>query len=353
MLKELGNQIKEPLKEFLPSISDVSVEIPDEVRRSSLRNEFEIIIDDGTPTSLLYKGDGVKSLAALGLLKNRLSAVGASIIAIEEPESHLHPAAIHQLNEVISNLGVNNQVVLTTHNPLFVDRTNIKSNIIVNSGKAVPAKNINEIRELLGIKASDNLVNASYVLVVEGSDDVITLIALLSFLSEKLKKALSNNLLVIDEIGGAGNLSYKLTLLSNSLCVYHTFLDNDVAGREAFDKAEASGLITIKTNTFINCDGVTDSELEDCLDVAVYEDALFDEFGVTIRPPKFRGNKKWSDRVKAVFLSQGKPWNNRIESTVKYVVANSVRENPSIALNQHKRSSIDALVLSLESQIKS
>ncbi len=353
MLKELGDQIKEPLKEFLPSIKNVSVEIPDEVRRSSLRNEFEIIIDDGTPTSLFYKGDGVKSLAALGLLKNRLSDVGASIIAIEEPESHLHPAAIHQLNEVISTLGENNQVVITTHNPLFVDRRNIKSNIIVNSGKAIPAKNINEIRDLLGIKASDNLVNASYVLVVEGADDVITLKALLSHLSGKLSKALSDNILVIDEIGGAGNLSYKLNLLSNSLCVYHTFLDNDDAGRDAFDKAEASGLASIKTNTFITCNGATNSELEDCLDVSVYEDALLEEFGVTIRSPKFRSNKKWSDRAKAVFIDQGKPWNKKVESKVKYIVANSVKNNPAIALNEHKRNSIDALVLSLESQIKS
>ena len=44
-------------------------------------------------------------------------------------------------------------------------------------------------------------------------------------------------MLVIDEIGGAGNLSYKLTLLSNSLCVYHTFLDNDEAGFKGMDKA--------------------------------------------------------------------------------------------------------------------
>lgn len=353
MLKELGDQIKEPLKEFLPSIKNVNVEIPDDVRRSSLRNEFEIIIDDGTPTSLLYKGDGVKSLAALGLLKHRQSDIGASIIAIEEPESHLHPAAIHQLNEVISALGCNNQVVLTTHNPLFVDRHNIKSNIIVNSGKAIPAKSISQIRELLGIKASDNLVNASYVLVVEGEDDVITLKALLASMSDKLSKALSDNLLVIDEIGGAGNLSYKLTLLSNSLCVYHTFLDNDDAGRDAYEKAEENGLIKIKANTFITCNGAVNSELEDCLDVSVYENDLLEEFGVTVRSPKFRGNSKWSDRVRNVFLDQGKPWNNRVESKVKYIVANAVRANPTNALNPHKRNSIDALVANLESQIKS
>ena len=255
ILEVLGERIKEPLVEFLPSIKNVKIEISDEIRRSSLRSDFDVIVNDGTPTNLAFKGDGVKSLAALGLLKDRISSNGASIIAIEEPESHLHPEAIHQLNDVIISLSKNNQVILTTHNPLFVDRQDIKSNIIVDEGKATPAKDIKQIRDLLGIKASDNLVNASYVLVVEGDDDVITLKALLPTLSEKLAKNIKNNLLIVDPIGGAGNLSYKLTLLSNSLCVYHAFLDNDEAGRKAFESAEKDRVLSIKRNTFITCDG--------------------------------------------------------------------------------------------------
>ncbi len=98
---------------------------------------------------------------------------------------------------------------------------------------------------MLGIKASDNLVNARYVLVVEGGDDVIALKSLLSAMSEPIAKAINNNFLVIEAIGGAGNLSYKLTLLSNSLCLYHSFLDYDEAGREAFEKAKNDGLTDI------------------------------------------------------------------------------------------------------------
>ncbi|HFM2573331.1 TPA: ATP-dependent endonuclease, partial [Escherichia coli] len=110
ILDSLSERIKEPLEQFLPGINSVSIEIPDDTRRNSLRRDFEIIVDDGTPTSLAFKGDGVKSLAALGLLKDRVRTDGASIIAIEEPESHLHPAAIHQLLKVIKSLGEENQV---------------------------------------------------------------------------------------------------------------------------------------------------------------------------------------------------------------------------------------------------
>ena len=60
------------------------------------------------------------------------------------------------------------------------------------------------------------------------------------------------------------------------------------------------------------------------------------------------GNQKWSDRVKNCFLSQGKQWSDAVEKKVKLVVANTLPNDPVAALDQHKRSSIDALVHALE-----
>lgn len=351
ILDSLSMRIKEPLEQFLPGINSVSIEIPEDTRRTSQRRDFEIIVDDGTPTSLAFKGDGVKSLAALGLLKDRVRTDGASIIAIEEPESHLHPAAIHQLLEVISSLAEDNQVILSTHNPLFVDRKNVKTNVIIDKGAASTAKNIKQIRDLLGIKASDNLTNANYVLVVEGEDDVISLKPILRLLSSKIKQMIDNHLLIIEPIGGAGNLPYKLSLLKNSLCVYRTFLDNDDAGRKAYSAAEAEGLIDIKSNTFTTCNGSPNSEFEDCLALACYKEKIYEEYGVDLGCKDFKGNGKWSDRLRQSFLSQGKQWNDGIESRVKYTVANCVKNKPDEALNLHKRNSIDALVKNLESLV--
>lgn len=99
ILDDLALRVQVPLNEFLPNITSVKIEIPESNRRVALRRDFSVVIDDGTPTSIEYKGDGVKSLAALGLLKNHNSRGGASILAIEEPESHLHPGAIHQVNK--------------------------------------------------------------------------------------------------------------------------------------------------------------------------------------------------------------------------------------------------------------
>ncbi|WP_272971495.1 ATP-dependent nuclease [Comamonas terrigena] len=348
ILEKLGNQVQGALKTFLPSIKGVKIEISDSGRRYALRHDVAVIIDDGTPTSIEHKGDGVKSLAALGLLRSQQARAGASILAIEEPESHLHPEAIHQINEIIDSISTTTQVILTTHNPLFVDRTTVTSNILVTEGGARPAKTIGAIRDLLGVRASDNLSSASFVLVVEGKEDVVALRALLPILSEKVGRALRNHQMVIEPIGGAGNLSYKLSLLRTFLCATHTLLDGDDAGRTAYMKAESDGLISVATCTYINCRGLKQAEFEDCLELSVYLAAVQDEFGVDLSRNEFKGNDKWSYRLKNCFMSQGKDMNDALLARVKMIVAQAVERTPATALNIHKRSSIDALVTSLE-----
>lgn len=352
VLQDLAKRIEAPLMEFLPNIKSVEIEIPESRRRFNLRRDFNVIVDDGTPTSLEFKGDGVKSLAALGLLKHTARRSGASIIAIEEPESHLHPGAIHQLNEIIGSLAANNQVIISTHNALFVDREKIKSNIIVDGGRATPAKNVAEIRDLLGIKASDNLTNANYALVVEGAEDVKSITALIPVLSRKVGKALKDRVLIIEPIGGAGNLSYKLSLLRNALCTTHTLLDDDDSGREAFEKADRDSLISVASSTLTVCPGMPQSEFEDVLDVEIYRERVLKEFGVDLNISRFRGNGKWSDRARTVFELNGKRWTNKVSMELKACVANAVVANPKKALNDHKRGSIDALIGALERMLE-
>lgn len=351
VLDKLSEKIKAPLSEFLPNIKHVKININDDSRRIRYRRDFDVIVDDGTPTSIEFKGDGVKSLAALGLLKNKSNRSGVSIIAIEEPESHLHSGAIHQLAEIINSLESENQIVLTTHNPLFVNRSSVQSNIIVDNGKATQAKNIQLIREILGVRVSDNLVNARYTLIVEGKGDRIALEAILPCLSSKLSTALKNNLLIIDSIGGSGGLPYKLASMENQLCLHHVLLDFDKAGNTARDKATKQKVLHHKNLTQTICAGMAESEFEDCLDSAVYKQAIIDEHAVDINCIEFRGNKKWSERVKKVFLAKGKAWTDSIEAQVKNTVSTCVVRNPSNALCSHKRSSIDALVKELEKLI--
>lgn len=348
ILDGISNQIIEPLQEFLPTVRNVQIHIQNERRRIAMRRNTEIIIDDGTPTPIQQKGDGIKSLTALAILNIPARVDRVSVVAIEEPESHLHPESARQLYDTIMSLSQTHQIVLTTHSPLFVNRTNLKENIIVNDGKATPVKKIKEIRDVLGIHISDNLTNAEHALIVEGEDDKIALEKLLPSMSTKIKRAIQNGTFIIDYIGGAGNLPYKLSFYRNLQCKYHVLLDNDDAGRHAGSEAERQGLLDVRNVTYAICNGSPNAEIEDCYNKAVYENAILNEFGVNINVAEFRGNKKWSDRIAGCFLSQGKLWNDAMEKRVKLVVANEVSEEVDTVLNEHKRSSMDALVTSLE-----
>jgi hypothetical protein len=353
VLASLSKRLKTTLKDFLPAIRDVQVRIAIETRSEALRKS-EIIIDDGNPTHLRYKGDGVQSLAALALMRSPFGSNEGrinTIVAIEEPESHLHPSAIHSLKSVLTDMAARQQVVITTHNPLFVDRAKISSNIIVKDYRARSATSVAEIRDILGVRASDNLRHAEIVLLVEGEEDRVALKALLPVSSVGLKVALENGKIAIETLNGGSNLSYKAGLVLQALCSCHCFLDNDAEARKAFDKARLDGTMTDADANFATCPGMPDAEFEDLLDVSLYSDRILNQYRVSLESPKFKGGKKWSDRLKETFQHQGKQWNDRVEAEVKALVAEAVSANPSAALNAHKRSSFDALVSALEMRI--
>jgi hypothetical protein len=354
VLDNISQSIKSTLVQFLPAIKDVKVRISSEERTRALRMSSEIIINDGTPTPLKHKGDGVQSLAAIALMRHAgamQSSAKNAIVALEEPESHLHPSAIHELKRVLQDLAKKQQVVITTHCPLFVDRTQIGANIIVDRNKARSAESISEIRDILGVRAADNLRHAELVLIVEGAEDVTALSALLPANSAAITEALKQGSLVINALDGAGNLSYKTSLLRDALCEYHCYLDNDDAGKKSFDGARNDGLLVDADCNFTICNGMTEAEMEDIYDAGAYVAKVEQAYNVTLGVPAFHSNKKWSDRMRDAFLGQGKQWTDRVKGEVKSLVANAVAAAPAAALNQHKRGSFDGLVKALEKRL--
>lgn len=270
------------------------------------------------------------------------------ILAIEEPESHLHPFAIHQLKRVLIDIAKDNQVIMTTHCPLFVDRGSIKSNIIVHKNKAIPAKSVKEIRDILGVRAADNLQHAELILLVEGEEDRRSLLPLLRHSSSKLNDALTQGTLAIDSLNGGSNLSYKAGLVREALCLVHCFMDYDKAGLDASSKAQQEGVLTLADINLSTVQGMQEAEIEDLYDVNLYTNSMMNKYGVSTVSPKFKGNQKWSVRMRETFKHQGKPWSDTIEAQVKAGISELVMSDSSKALNTHKRSSFDALVSSLE-----
>nr|WP_249802363.1 MULTISPECIES: AAA family ATPase [unclassified Bradyrhizobium] len=123
VLQSIAAKVKTNLVEILSaSLKDVTIKLPRRNLTRAVARAADVIINDGVATSLERKGDGVKSLVAIGLLTKAVQESESAkdvISLIEEPESHLHPKAIDQLKEVLDGLKQDRQIVLTTHCPIL------------------------------------------------------------------------------------------------------------------------------------------------------------------------------------------------------------------------------------------
>jgi putative ATP-dependent endonuclease of OLD family len=102
--------------------ADVSIDaIPPRIFDMLSRTQVSLTAPGGAPVPLERHGDGTQSLAVLLLFDAFLKAKLASgtnsyahpILALEEPEAHLHPGAIRALHDVLRDL--EGQKVISTH----------------------------------------------------------------------------------------------------------------------------------------------------------------------------------------------------------------------------------------------
>jgi putative ATP-dependent endonuclease of OLD family len=358
ILDAVSKTVQGTLKQFLTDVSSVTLKISRDQRYRALRESCSILVDDGTETDLRMKGDGVQSLASIALIRHasESSARGKNLIlTIEEPETHLHPEAIHELRKVLVELAAKHQVILSTHNPVLVNRSDVGANVLVENHRARPATSLQEIRLSLGIKLSDNLQSADLILVLEGEEDVSPMKALLSEHSSKIKTAFGGGRLAIDTLGGASKLVYKLGLLRNSVSNYFVFMDNDQAGRDAIKKALDAGLLTSADYSMVKCPGLDVSEIEDLYAVAVYAEFVRNRFNVDLDAKKLSGQGIWTSRIKAQFDKQNGNWESdgSTERSLKSEIARRVASDPTTALSSYRRNAFDALVVTLERKLYS
>jgi len=353
-LENLADSLRRTFAEFAPDIRSVELSTERQMR-FALRRSCRVLIDDGTKTDLELKGDGIKSLTAIALMRHssQTQSGGKSLIlAIEEPESHLHPQSIHRLRAVLNEISGGHQVVITTHSPLLVNRQEVQRNIIVTSSKARPAKSLAEVRRTLGVRIADNLVSANFVLLVEGESDRRILQTWLSEISSVLKSAFEQGTLAIDLLHGTTSLAYKADLYKTLLCNVHACVDGDEEGRRAVEKAIQQGTLDESEYNRSICPGMREAEIEDLVCVDTYRVALEEQYGIDLSGRYFRNNrKKWSNRLKETSRRQGKDWTERIESQAKEIVADLVAQYGVSSLDDSRRGSIDALVAALERRL--
>ncbi len=134
-------------------------------------------------SSCKVKGDiammsaGTKSIYILSLLEAYMNTEGGipCIIMIEDPEIYLHPQMQKVASEILYRLSKKNQVIFSTHSPTLIFNFNsrqIKQTMLDEEYHTIAYENmdLDEILNDLGYSAND-LINVSFVFIVEGKQD--------------------------------------------------------------------------------------------------------------------------------------------------------------------------------------
>ena len=329
VIDSISIEVQTHLQKLLPSV--LKVELSSSAIQQSRRRtgNLDFIVNDGTATQLEAKGDGVKSLVAISLLRAAKTGerFGDLVVAIEEPEAHLHPRGVKQLASVLNEMALEHQVIITTHSPYLVDVENISANIIVSKANATPSSSIQEIRDTLGVEVSDNLMHVENVILVEGAHDKTVYKKLLPILSDKFAQLLRERKINFDELNGTKNANYKVDLIKAMIARPILLLDDDDDGRQALRKITEAKSLNEKHIFSIISSARDHSELEDLIDHSKIWSELNEKFGVCISLEEFLdGRDKWSTRMKREFQKAGKPYPSTVQSNLKEFVANKVSE---------------------------
>lgn len=334
-VEEVQKALQESTSTYLPSIESVKV-----TTRSVLQTDAigEIIIDDGTVTPLSQKGEGVKSLFALALIQHLTrermdDAKDSFILLVDEPEAHLHSRAVHDLQLLFTKLSQRQQVVLATHNPVFVNRDVVAANVLVQQNAASPAKTVRKIRDTLGVQLSDNLDSAETVVLTEGVTDAQIIPAVLKHLHAGAIDDISTGRIVFKSAAGTGKLRGYLQREKSTGCRILVILDNDKAGEDEAKLLSGGGFLDQKSIFILREAGRKTSEIEDLVDPTVYIDSLSDQFGRKFTATHFANpNKKWGENFTAAAKSLGVSGDDGVNlRTAKVTVASAVelsRSNP-------------------------
>lgn len=183
------------------------------------------------------------------------------IFAIEEPEVHLHAQAQRTFLSYFKRLSQDHQTIISTHSPIFVDRTDPQNVLVVrrttlkdsdraskgsNPWKAGTTKVFGsayrdtwqEVHNTLGIRLSDALMVGEFNLLVEGPTEEVLLPAMAKVWGEQTGNMLDFDRILIIGGKGSGNLPFLARLLLRTGNPTAVLVDGDKAGCDVLTKIQ-------------------------------------------------------------------------------------------------------------------
>lgn len=205
VLSDLRNKMSTQLSTALPERIDRDdlTFIPSATANNDVLNGVRLQVNG---KSIGEQSDGKRAIYAIAMYD--LISNGANIVAIDEPEIHLHPSSQRSLARLLKN--GKNQKIIATHSPDIVSAFDPELIVAVKAdGKIVqPAKDLfdGDQRLLLTWWAKDQLepLTARHIIFVEGLSDRI----LLERVAELTGRELDRLGVVIMQVDGCKNMKH-------------------------------------------------------------------------------------------------------------------------------------------------
>ena len=356
-LNALSGNITKQIQGYAQNISEVKLIRAN--KRSTMPLIERLEITDNVRTSSTEKGEGLQSLIAIGLIQEATRHLGnhkAYILAIDEPEAHLHPDAVRIINNTLHELAQKQQVIVATHSPILVGQTQSHKNILIQNGKADTDPTLEKIRRCLGIELSDTLASAPICILVEGPTDLRVYKKLLCDSSLKIRHAFEQSLITMRATGGTKHLKVNIDIQRQFLTKILILLDGDQSARDISQNLITSGTINgteIRVIPAQKRPTSAEVELEDIFKPDLITSALNDEFGSSFSVDDFKTvSDKWSVNFYNTAVSLGLCGKREeLLNTAKMSISQAIEREGLPALREEYKKYISGISSLLEQMI--
>lgn len=212
---ELLQRIANHLSRSMPRVvsrDDFTIRTVTDPADDVLQNVTMLLNRDGSHVSLMKQSDGVRQLMSMTLFD--LAEGTANVLAIDEPEIHLHPTSQRTVADILSGNG--NQKIIVTHSPYILHRFDPSEIIAVNRygecRQITTEKQLSKVEKVRAHWWSPRLLEAltaQFVILVEGDADRVIVEAV----AEKLGIELDRLGAVVVELHGADKFKNVFPLL--------------------------------------------------------------------------------------------------------------------------------------------
>lgn len=261
LIYNLTKEINSIIGDVFPKCG-VSIEPSLQDLQEIIRPKYDIKVFSNIQTGVARQGTGLVRTCSFAMLRyharlkiKKELQTRPVLVAFEEPELFLHPAAGNLLRETIYSLGISDQIICTTHSPWMIDMSQNPQSITrmtIDSNDCASASNYGLSSALGKLSQEDKkrvkmvqifddelsrVFFAENIIVVEGDSEVLAIKNTLRLLSPNDQKLIGAKYQVVKARGKASIISlvnYLQELNIDPIVIHDS--DTGVEGAEKYNE---------------------------------------------------------------------------------------------------------------------